>query len=517
VSSAREWGDFQTPPKLVREILDTVWTRHAWGRILEPTCGRGNFLVAARERGGDDLELKGFEIQPSYVSEAKRLLADRQYVATVEEANIFDLNLATIAWSNDRPILVVGNPPWVTNSELSVLGSTNTPFKSNFKSLAGYAARTGSANFDIAEFVLLKTIKELAGQVGTIALLCKRGVARNALEFASKSGLEIDRAALYEVDASKWFNAAVDACLFVCDLGSSGSPFSAEAFTNLGDVKPSAQMRMVSGHLIEDVSVYAGVSEFEGSSPLEWRQGIKHDVSAIAELRADDANVLRNGLGELVEVEGEWTYPLLKSSDVFNSRFPARRRVVVTQRGLRDDTISLALNAPKLWGYLQRHALAFRSRKSSIYRNRPDFAMFGIGPYTFAPYKVAVSGMYKPTKFRLLGSQEGRPMLLDDTCYFLPFTDAMSAAVVFALLSSDEVSRFLRAVTVPGAKRPVTKRILQRIDLRKVLQVSGRHEIVALAKGEYERVRGCVGESESASVCLERLENEWGAPPNDPR
>ena len=46
-------------------------------------------------------------------------------------------------------ILILGNPPWVTNSELSSLNSNNLPKKTNFKELNGLDAITGKGNFDI--------------------------------------------------------------------------------------------------------------------------------------------------------------------------------------------------------------------------------------------------------------------------------------------------------------------------------------------------------------------------------
>jgi hypothetical protein len=43
--------------------------------------------------------------------------------------------------------------------------------------------------------------------------------------------------------------------------------------------------------------------------------------------------------------------------------------------------------------------------------------LFGVGPYTLAPFKVAVSGFYKRPCFTLLCPDEhGRPPIVDDTC-----------------------------------------------------------------------------------------------------
>jgi hypothetical protein len=92
--------------------------------------------------------------------------------------------------------------------------------------------------------------------------------------------------------------------------------------------------------------------------------------------------------------------------------------------------------------------------------------MFGVGPYSFSPCKVAISGMYKKAIFRAIGHIDGRPVMLDDTCYFVPTQDPMSAAVLAALLNSDPALEFFEAVTFYDSKRPVTKGLLKRVDLQ---------------------------------------------------
>ena len=77
-------------------------------------------------------------------------------------------------------ILVIGNPPWVTNSDLGQLGSNNLPTKTNFQGLRGFDARTGKSNFDISEWILVRLIEALPPD-GAIAMLCKTMTARKVL------------------------------------------------------------------------------------------------------------------------------------------------------------------------------------------------------------------------------------------------------------------------------------------------------------------------------------------------
>ena len=47
--------------------------------------------------------------------------------------------------------------------------------------------------------------------------------------------------------------------------------------------------------------------------------------------------------------------------------------------------------------------------------------MFGVGDYSYSPYKVGVSGFYKQPLFSVLYSDDGIPVMTDDTSYFICF------------------------------------------------------------------------------------------------
>jgi hypothetical protein len=176
---------------------------------------------------------------------------------------------------------------------------------------------------------------------------------------------------------------------------------------------------------------------------------------------------LVNAFGEVVAIEESLIFPLLKSSDLANGR-AARRHVIVPQMALGQDTGALRSVAPKAWRYLTRHRALLDGRKSSIYRGQPAFALFGIGDYTFAPWKVAISGLYKRLEFCLVGPIGGRPTLVDDTCYFLPFARAGEARAALRALRSEPAQAYLQARIFWDAKRPINKALLQNLDLGKL-------------------------------------------------
>ena len=165
-----------------------------------------------------------------------------------------------------------------------------------------------------------------------------------------------------------------------------------------------------------------------------------------------------NGWGEKVDVEAQWEYWLLKSSDLRGLEIEKpRKKVIITQHRLNEDTAHLRQEAPKLWAYLLSNSACLDGRKSSIYRNRSRFAIFGIGGYSFSAYKVAISGLYKKPRFSLVTPIDGQPVMLDDTCYFLGFDGYLEALFTVSLFSSALVRQFIQSVVFTDAKRPYTK------------------------------------------------------------
>jgi len=487
----RDLGDFQTPRDLATAVLSALGPIGSrWPRVLEPTCGTGSFLHALLAMPIPPRELIGIEVQDSHWSAARAL----EEAATgtrleVVRANLFALDLRTdLHWQERGPLLVVGNPPWVTSAALGRMASGNVPAKRNLKALPGLEAVTGSANFDIAEAVWLKLLEELAGEHPTIALLCKTSVARAVLEFAHDRALPVSSATIFRIDAQRWFGASVGACLLRLDMGTGQTFEEIPVFAGLEAAHPVKSMGFRQGKLIADAAAVDRHAFALGTCHLDWRQGLKHDAAAVMELDVavrGAAACYRNRLGQDVDIEPDFVYPLLKGADL---RKPPGERlcraVIVTQQRIGQETSTLEQRAPRLWSYLQTHRACFKTRKSSIYRCGPEFALFGVGPYSFAPWKVAVSGLHRPARFRAIGPVDGRPVMFDDTCYLLPCQSAGEAAVLSALCNSPITLGLIHAMSFPDAKRPVTKGLLQRIDLSAILDRVDRNELAARARTE---------------------------------
>ena len=104
-----------------------------------------------------------------------------------------------------------------------------------------------------------------------------------------------------------------------------------------------------------------------------------------------------------------------------------------------------------------------------MYRGAPPFSMFGAGDYSYSKYKVGVSGFYKRPLFSVLYSDDGKPVMTDDTSYFICFDNYDMAYVAMLLLNSEKVRKFLKSIAFLDAKRPYTKKVLERIDFDKIV------------------------------------------------
>lgn len=464
-----EFGDFQTPIDLSNWICDFLVEQGLRpSSILEPTCGEGNLLLSALDRFVSVTNAIGTDINPEYITRVRARLATRSYSGQVDvfQGNFFDLDWRQILDSLPDPVLVIGNPPWVTSSELASLGSENLPEKTNFQGFSGLDAKTGKSNFDISEWMLIHILEFLDRRSATMAMLCKTSVARKVLAHAWKRNLPLGRSRVHLIDAKEAFNASVDACLLICDTTTSQrQDQTCQVYKGISEDVYQTTFGHRNNRLIANIEYYERWKHLEDGNAYRWRSGIKHDCSRVMELRKE-RHGFRNKLGELFDLEATYVYPMLKSSDIAKEETPQPSRwMLVTQRNVGEDTATIKHIAPKTWSYLTSHSEFFDRRKSSVYKGQPRFSIFGVGEYTFAPWKVAISGLYKKLHFAVVGPYAEKPVVLDDTCYFIPCQSEEEAQYLSGLLNSEVAEEFFRSFIFWDAKRPITISVLERLSL----------------------------------------------------
>lgn len=459
----KEYGDYQTPLKFARKVMNAAreYLSISPDMIIEPTCGIGNFIKASRIFY-PDCPIIGVDINEEYLDEIRGEVNN----LTVYNENIFSFDFDKIINDKTKEYLIVGNPPWATNTELSKLESDNLPVKENIKNLDFFESVTGMSNFDISENIILHIINRFKDLNCSIVFLCKYSVACNVFEYLVSREVALSSVNIVKFNSMKVFRADTTACILMLRFSDDNQILHSCRVDDLDNTDESYHIGMVDGKLYSNID---NMIDIDGECPFEWRQGVKHDCTSILELNVE-GNHYMNNLGEVVSVEDDLLYPLLKSSNLKNAVVAETGKcILMTQRRLREDTGVIRDRYPLTWDYLEKNREYFEKRKSSIYERAPRYGIFGIGDYAFRKYKVAISGFYKRGLFCLVYSD--KTMMLDDTCYYLSFDDYDTAYVTMLVLNSWLVKNFLKSIVFVDAKRPYTKKILKRVDIVKALEI----------------------------------------------
>lgn len=472
-----EFGDFQTPDELAAKVCERLMRLgFAPNTVIEPTCGTGSFVAAALTAFPSLKRVLAVDINLRYVKDTITRIHGINSAAQIqiETGNFFEIDWSSIYERALHPVLFLGNPPWATNAALGSLGSSNVPIKSNFQNHSGLDAITGKANFDISEWMLIRLTEILASGGGGLAMLCKSAVARKLLIHAAKVNSPLRNFHLFPIDAFRYFGVAVEACLFVYKPTShKRKTYDCRIYKSLDSIRHSSIIGYREGSIVSDTSAYHNLRHLMTHQQKIWRSGIKHDCASVMEL-LQESGQFRNRLGEYVEIEDQYLYPMLKSADLANGTIDHPRRwMIVPQNEVFEDTAIIKQFAPKTWDYLSSHRQYFMKRASSIYKDKPPFSVFGVGAYSFAPWKIAIAGLYKSIRFRLLGPYNDKPWILDDTCYFLPFNSQELAENIYTILIHPKVTAFYQSLIFPGNKRPVTKEILDKLNIEEAAKIIG--------------------------------------------
>jgi len=239
--------------------------------------------------------------------------------------------------------------------------------------------------------------------------------------------------------------------------------------------------------LVADLEAYERLSFLYGNGLIGWRSGVKHDCSRVFELSRKQGTLI-NGLGEHVSIEADVVFPLLKSSDIFHGREP-RKFLLVPHRSMEESPLDLERRAPLAWKYLLSHADILSRRGSSIYKKRPPFSIFGIGPYSLTAWKVAISGLYKVLRFSKIGPYDGRPVVFDDTCYLFPCNSEEERDVLYELVTSSAATEFWSSLVFWDSKRPITSGLLNVLDLVALAKKLDRWTPIARRLAERQMIR----------------------------
>lgn len=462
-----EFGDFQTPDALARNVCDRLLSLGIRPDVvIEPTCGLGSFVVRAAKVFPNAGEILAFDINTAYLNALRTRLAEVPNPSRVrlEQADFFSTDWREKFNRLVGSILVLGNFPWVTNAAQGTIGGENLPQKSNFLKHNGFDAISGKANFDISEWMLLEVLSWFQGRSGDIAMLMKTPVARKVLGHAERQHVAVRDAFVISIDAKRYFGASVEACLLVMRLAGTQATrnYDYTVFRGFEDVH-GRRVGHRMGFTVGDLDTFESCSFLVGESAQKWRSGVKHDAASVMEFTRT-ARGLENGLGQVVELEPIYLFPLLKGSDVGSGKPWRGKYTLVTQYYVGEATDQIRVDAPLTWAYLEQYASVLDARLSRIYAKNPRFSIFGVGDYAFRPWRIAICGLYKAFRFRLVGPIEGRPVMFDDTVYYVSFDTEHEGMETLRKLNSKAALGLLSSLVFWDEKRPIKSGILNVLD-----------------------------------------------------
>jgi hypothetical protein len=347
------YGDFQTPLELAKRVCEKLNELGVSPEIIiEPTCGVGAFIEASAINFPSTKRIIGVEVNQMYLEElgSRKKQFNQNERISLLQGDFFELEWKKIL-KDEGPLLVIGNFPWITNSQQGAIGGENLPTKINFQNRNGFDAMTGKSNFDISEWMLIQTSNWLRNRHGYLAMLVKTSVARKFLNHLYTEKIHLSRSAIYGIDAKKHFNVSVDACLLFCEFDAQSNNYDYDVYESLESLK-GQKVGHRHGITVRDLDTFDRLNKYYGNSKAKWRSGIKHDCSSVMEFqKVGDGYV--NGLGEVVENEATYLYPLLKGSDVANNRIEKTNRyTLVTQKVVGEPTEPNKKQAPKTRAYL---------------------------------------------------------------------------------------------------------------------------------------------------------------------
>ncbi|REI13022.1 hypothetical protein DOS71_00035, partial [Staphylococcus felis] len=293
----KELGDYQTPISLVKKVINVLKINGVeLINIIEPTMGKGNFIIELFNNSDGFESVFGIEKQEEYLLEFAVELKKKFKKEKYDNLKIFDDDIFSINIENliTEGVVIIGNPPWVTNSNQSVLKSQNIPQKNNFRLLKGMDAITGKSNFDISEAIIIKLIQSLIKvKKGYISLLVKNIVIRNLLYYCENLDCKIKDFKMYKFDAKKEFDVNTSASLLFISVDNEIKNNEMTSICEIYDIdQPETlidEFGWINNNFVSSIKNYEYGKVIEkvdraSSDKLVWRSGIKHDASKIMEV-----------------------------------------------------------------------------------------------------------------------------------------------------------------------------------------------------------------------------------------
>ncbi|MDS0292554.1 N-6 DNA methylase [Halogeometricum luteum] len=420
--------------------------------------------------------------------------------------------------SGARADVLLGNPPWLTWDSLTPRvkerwreGPMADPALDLFPH-RGREARLGHANDDLSVPYVWTCLHRLLRDGGRAAFVLKRdlmtGPAGELLRRRRVGDRSLAMRRVHDFGSLSPFGREVDAgtALYRLDVGGAGSADTpddsaaeksaadnpgtdveipatrwsradarpddarsadvAPAFGSLSDLRrtlAAEETAFVAADPTTEASPWIRADAERGAlGPSEYRirHGVKDDAKAVYALDRETI--------EANDIEPDHVYPYLKSKHVVKYGLFGHDRLLVPQRlAGENNEAALRREAPNTYAYLDANRERLESRGSSWFDGGPFYSLFGLGPYTWADYKVVWCRLgYKP-HFAVVSTVDDpllgeKPVVPGDHCMFVGTDEEREAHYLCGLLNSAPYQRCLRDIS-SGGKSSLSKSTVSRL------------------------------------------------------
>jgi SAM-dependent methyltransferase len=279
-------GQWFTPPDVARIALALASSPGA-RRVLDPTCGDGVFLHAARSAGLD--QLCGVELDPAAAASCRARVPE----AEVLGGDLFEIELP--AGSFDA---VVGNPPYVRQERLTAAQKQRVRqrLRDDWPELPDALLDRLVGRGDLAAAVIARALHLVrpGGRVAFVvsSALLDAGYAAALWELVARVGAV---RAVIDAPHERWFaDAAINPVIIVIERGAAPGPV---AIARLQCTTARAAERVRS---LEDLPAVAELRWVSSSATEQWAAAVRADAAWYELVAA--AGSLLVPLGSIAEV-----------------------------------------------------------------------------------------------------------------------------------------------------------------------------------------------------------------------
>jgi len=538
----RALGEYYTPRGVAELAVDELPLDSPGSDVvLDPGCGSGMFLAVCTERKvaalADDLSpaelvdvvtdtVVGVDLNPVAVKSAKLsyLLSlsgvlDRGAVDRLE-LPVFLTDALRLTRHDDITFegetrnltadSLVGNPPWITWGTLSdrVKDAWRETYVDRLDLFPheGFESRLGHGNDDVSVLFVWVCISHYLAEGGTASFVLKRDILRGPagtlLRTQSVGGRPLAVRHVHDFAGLHPFGPDVDT--------------DAAVYTFAADTEPTFPIPLDAWR--------AGTDDPDFSAATRIRETLARDRGAVVPVDPDDPSSawireaaeraalgecthrIRHGLkddakevfgidrDQLATLEPDHVYPYLASRHVVKyGLFGYDLHLVPMRKANEDNEAELRRTCPDTYAYLAANREALEDRSSAWLADGPFYNVFGLGEYTWAPYKVVWCRLGFKPHFAVVSTVDDetlgeKPVVPGDHFMFVPTDSEAEAHFLCGLLNSAVYQRSLGELASNG-KSSLSKAVVSELALpayrdtgtgRRLADLSMRaHDIVA--------------------------------------